>query len=79
MRESFRVDRDIPHRVNPFKHFAINYLDPDLLSYLEHDSKEQINLADVPGYKNVLREMKSLLKEHLKNVPGTFGEFKTSL
>ena len=61
------------------RHYAKNYFDPDQLYDLENDPKEQNNLADAPGYKNVLQEMKSLLKEHLKNLPGTFGEFKTSL
>jgi len=61
------------------RHYAKNYFAPDQLYDLENDPKEQNNLADSPGYKNVLLEMKSLLKEHLKNVPGTFGELKTSL
>jgi hypothetical protein len=61
------------------RHYAKNYFAPDQLYDLVNDPKEQNNLADVPGYKKVLLEMKSLLKEHLKDVSGTFGEFKTSL
>jgi len=92
LEKSFEIDKDAPvthlgsvpggsgtERGNALKHYAKNYFDADQLYDLENDPKEQNNLDGVPGYKSVLGEMKSLLKEHLKNVPGTFGEFKISL
>jgi len=92
LEKSFKIDKNAPithlgsvpggsgtERGNALKHYAKNYFDPDQLYDLENDPKEQNNLAGVPEYKNVLQEMKSLLKEHLKNVPGTFGELKTLL
>ncbi|HCO96574.1 MAG TPA: sulfatase [Phycisphaerales bacterium] len=92
LEKSFEIDKDAPithlgsvpggsgtERGNALRHYAKNYFAPDQLYDLENDPEEQNNLADSPGYKNVLLEMKSLLKEHLKSVPGTFGEFKTSL
>ncbi|MHC4330194.1 MAG: hypothetical protein ACYSWW_18920, partial [Planctomycetota bacterium] len=64
-------------RGNALKHYAGNYFDPDQLYDLENDPKEENNLSDDPRYQEALQQMKSLLKEYLKEVPGTFGEFKT--
>lgn len=91
LEESFKIDENAPvthlglvpggsgtEQGNALKHYAKNYFDPDQLYDLENDPEEQNNLADNPKYVNVLREMRFLLKEHLDNVPGTFGEFKPS-
>jgi arylsulfatase A-like enzyme len=92
LEESFKIDENAPvthlgsvpggsgtERGNALKHYAKNYFDPDQLYDLENDPEEQNNLTDNPKYENVLRKMRFLLKEHLDNVPGTFGEFKPSL
>ncbi len=90
LEDSFRIDEDAPithlgsvpggngtERGNALKHYAGNYFDPDQLYDLENDPREENNLSDDPRYREVLQQMKSLLKEYLKEVPGTFGEFKT--
>lgn len=62
---------------NALTHYKKHYYDPDQLYDLENDPKEQNNLADKPAYKEILEEMKTLLRKHLSNLPGTFAEFKT--
>ncbi|BDS05078.1 hypothetical protein NT6N_01180 [Oceaniferula spumae] len=46
----------------------------DQLYNIEKDYNEQDNLADKPEYQEKLKEMKALLSDHLKDMPGTFGE-----
>ena len=64
-------------RGNALTHYKKHYYDPDQLYDLENDPKEQDNLADKPAYKEILEEMKTLLRKHLADLPGTFAEFKT--
>lgn len=49
--------------------------EPDQLYHLAEDPKEQKNLADDPAHAAKLAEMKELLKQHLKGMPGSFAEF----
>jgi len=63
-------------RVGAIKHYADVYYDRDQLFDLRTGAKEEANLAADPAYRSRLKEMKLLLIEHLKGVPGTFGEFK---
>ena len=64
-------------RSNALKRYAKVYYDADQLFDLSRDAGEQTNLAKSPEHKAKLDEMKALLKKHLADVPGTFGEFKT--
>ena len=54
------------------------YFDDDQLYDLAADPFEQKNLANDPAWARTLEEMKALLKAKLKDLPHTFGEFKTS-
>ena len=51
------------------------YWDTDQLYDLRKDRKEQINLAKNPEYAQKLKAMQKLLSDHIKEQPGTFGEF----
>lgn len=51
------------------------YFDRDQLYDLSRDPNEQENLASSPEYAVKLQEMKRLLDEHVRALPGTFGEF----
>ncbi len=51
------------------------YWDPDQLYDLRKDHDEQRNLAGDRKHAQRLEEMKRALSLHLKNMPGTFGEF----
>ncbi len=51
------------------------YYDPDQLYHLADDPDEQVNLAGNPEYAAKLAEMKALLEKHVRELPGTFGEF----
>ena len=62
---------------NALTHYKQYYYDPDQLYDLENDPVEQNNLANNPAYKEKLKEMKTLLSQHLTELPGTFGQFKT--
>jgi len=64
---AYNADRDFPC-----------YFDEDQLYNLEDDIYEQENLAYRAGYEAKLDEMKKRLKESMKTLPHTFGEFKTS-
>ncbi len=64
--EWYRMDPDAP--------WLANYFDPDQLYHLSDDPHESVNLASDPNYAEKLDEMKSLLKEHLKAVPGSFSD-----
>jgi arylsulfatase A-like enzyme len=50
--------------------------DPDQLYDISKDPNEQVNLATNPEYKAKLEEMRNLLKETLKPLPGRFAELK---
>ena len=52
------------------------YYDADQLYDLEADPKEQNNLAYLPEYKTILKDLKSELQLYLEKLPGGFGEFK---
>ena len=90
LEKSFKLDPDartthlgmIPGGVdtekgNALTHYKRHYYDPDQLYDLENDPGEQNNLANNPAYKQKLKEMKTLLSQHLTELPGTFGQFKT--
>ncbi|SHJ37322.1 Arylsulfatase A [Rubritalea squalenifaciens DSM 18772] len=49
--------------------------DKDQLYNLANDPNEQKNLAKDPEHAAKLAEMKQLLSDHLKKMPGSFGEF----
>lgn len=53
-----------------------DFYDADQLYHLAEDPTEQENLADNPEHAEKLAEMKALLKEHLADMPGSFGELK---
>lgn len=52
--------------------------DADQLYDLSADPGEQKNLAGDEAHAAKLAELKALLSEHLKEMPGTFGELKTT-
>ena len=52
------------------------YYDADQLYDLEADPKEQKNLAYLPEYKTILKDLKSELQLYIKKLPGGFAEFK---
>lgn len=52
------------------------YYDDDQLYYLVEDRNEQNNLANDPAYADKLEEMKQILRDHSKDLPYAFGEFK---
>ena len=52
------------------------YFDYDQLYDLEKDVYEQKNLAKDSTYNETLLHLKNLLKENLKSLPHSFGEFK---
>lgn len=62
------------YRLDPDAAWLDNYFDADQLYHLAEDSLEAVNLAYQPEYAVKLSEMKDLLREHLKDVPGTFAE-----
>lgn len=51
------------------------YFDADQLYDLSTDPDEQHNLIDDPAYASQLEELKSLLDQQVKNLPGHFAEF----
>ncbi|MGJ8724485.1 MAG: sulfatase family protein [Roseibacillus sp.] len=56
-----------------------NYFDPDQLYHLTNDPTETTNLANKTEHAEKLTEMKTLLGETLNTLPGTFGEWESSL
>jgi len=68
---------DGTERGQGLKYYIKNYFDTDQLYDLENDPRERVNLASVPKYRDVLEKMKTELKKHLANAPGTFAEFKS--
>ncbi len=64
--EWYRLDPDAP--------WLDNYFDSDQLYHLAADPLESKNLAGDPTYADKLAEMKDLLREHLKAVPGNFAD-----
>ena len=86
--KNFAIDPDAPlshmgfpggqstERGNALKKHRRSYYDADQLYDLANDPREQTNLATQPAHKDKLAEMKTLLKKHLADVPGTFGELK---
>ncbi|MBF0198887.1 MAG: sulfatase-like hydrolase/transferase [Planctomycetes bacterium] len=52
------------------------YFAPDQLYDLSKDPHETKNLVKDPEYKSRLEKMKNLLKKHLKQMPGSFGDLK---
>jgi arylsulfatase A-like enzyme len=69
------IDGSKEVRYNSDKMFP-GYFDRDQLYNLTEDPLEQRNLAGDPQYKAKLDEMKQRLREHLKPLPHSFGEFK---
>lgn len=53
-----------------------HYFDADQLYNLSVDPTEQNNLAGKPEYKEILTNLKNLLRRHLEGLPGGFAEFK---
>ena len=51
------------------------YFDRDQLYDLAKDPREQVNLVSNPKYAQILKEMKTILADHVRDLPGTFGEF----
>jgi len=91
LEESFKPDADAPithlgitpggvgtERGNALTHYKKHYFDADQLYDLENNPREQNSLANNPAYKKKLEVMKALLKKHIADLPGTFGEFKTT-
>jgi len=62
---------------NGLKAHPKHFLDRDQLYDLDNDPDEQNNLAYDPKYKEVLHDMKKLMREECLRRPGTFAEFKT--
>lgn len=62
------------YRLDPEAAWLNNYFDPDQLYHLAEDPLESNNLAGDPAYAQRLAEMKDLLKYHLRQVPGNFGD-----
>jgi len=56
--------------------FYPNYYDIDQLYNIEIDPFERNNLADDPEYKAILEDLKMEMKNHLRELPGGFAEFK---
>ena len=52
------------------------YYDDDQLYYLVDDKDEQNNLAKYLKYAEKLEEMKQIMRDHSKDLPYAFGEFK---
>jgi len=52
------------------------YFDADQLYDLEVDPNEQKNLAYLPEYDKILKEMKAELQVYIDKLPGGFAEFK---
>ena len=64
--------RKQPHSCIAIKHYP-HYFDPDQLYDLKSDPYEQCNLADNPKYEQVLREMKSKMREILSSFEHTYN------
>lgn len=62
------------YRLDPDAAWLDNYFDADQLYHLAEDPLEAVNLADQPEYAAKLAEMKDLLRDHLEDVPGNFGD-----
>lgn len=52
-----------------------HYYDPDQLFNLAEDPGENFNLANDPQYADLLASMQEILRQKLRELPGTFGEF----
>jgi arylsulfatase A len=52
-----------------------HYYDPDQLFNLAEDPLETRNLARDPAYSGHLARMQDLLRQQVRDLPGTFGEF----
>lgn len=55
-----------------------SYTDRNQLYDLSKDPTEQNNLFGKPGYEKITKQLQQELIDHLKDLPGTFGEFKTN-
>lgn len=55
-----------------------HYFDPDQLYHLGNDPDEQVNLAELPEYSEVLDRMQGKLRQVLYTLPGPFAELKPS-
>ena len=68
--------------VGDAEHLSIDkypaFHEADQLYDLSADPGEQKNLAGDEAHAAKLAELKALLSEHLKEMPGTFGELKTA-
>lgn len=60
-------------RLDPEAAWVDNYFDEDQLYHLSKDPLESTNLAGDPAYADKLEEMKDLLRQHLEDLPGSFG------
>ncbi len=55
-----------------------SYTEKNQLYDLTKDPTEQNNLFGKPGYEKITKQLQGELISHLNDLPGTFGEFKTS-
>jgi len=55
-----------------------HYYEPDQFYDFRVDSKEQDNKINDPKYQDKIKELKADLKNYLLDLPGNFGEFKTT-
>ena len=60
----------------PAIRFYPNYYDSDQLYNIEIDPFEKNNLAEDPEYKAILEDLKTEMRNHLRELPGGFAEFK---
>jgi arylsulfatase A-like enzyme len=61
-------------QLDPDAPWLENYFDSDQLYHLSEDPLESTNLAGDPVYQGKLQEMRELLRRHLEDLPGTYGE-----
>jgi len=72
-----QVAKGVTDTTTGLKTHTRHFLDRDQLYDLDNDPDEQNNLAYDPKYKEVLHDMKKLMREECLRRPGTFAEFKT--
>ena len=50
------------------------FYQPDQLYDLKNDPNEQHTLAQSPEYADKLKQLKDALSQHLREMPGSFGD-----